>query len=130
MSKVILTPEKLRKVRERLGLTTDAFAERLGVSEDAVAFWERGDTHPEPAAVAKMKELLREGKVKPWHKRHVWLTGLLVSFILGLLLWLEFAAEGGLNGLLLIWAAVFGVCLLFVICFRIFRVDPSEFGAD
>ena len=39
--------EKLQILRKNKGLTQEAFAEKLNVSRQAVAKWERGDTMPD-----------------------------------------------------------------------------------
>lgn len=39
-------PEQIRSLREALGLSLKAFGERCGVSPQAVASWEAGDTRP------------------------------------------------------------------------------------
>jgi transcriptional regulator with XRE-family HTH domain len=40
------TPAELKQARKTLGLTQAALAERLGVSANTVARWERGNLEP------------------------------------------------------------------------------------
>jgi DNA-binding transcriptional regulator YiaG len=127
-SDTLLTPDKLRRVRERLGLTTGEFAGLLGVSEDEVAFWERGNTCPEPATIAKMKEMLREVKRKEtpkWSYRLRELVVLVPTALLTLVLtyYHILSVEVGVSAFVV---QVF-IILYLVLC-RIFRVDPGEDG--
>jgi|GEM_PF-5555931 len=46
-----VTGTSLREIRHRAGLSQKAFAARLGISDSAVARWERDDRHPSPARV-------------------------------------------------------------------------------
>ncbi len=39
----VMTPNRLRELRKRLGLTQEAFAKRVGVAPNTVARWERGE---------------------------------------------------------------------------------------
>jgi DNA-binding transcriptional regulator YiaG len=55
-----LTPEGIRTLRERLGLTQAQFAERLGCSAQAVSFWERGTRSPTGLYARAVRELLAE----------------------------------------------------------------------
>lgn len=41
-------PSKLKRERERLGLTQKALAEKMDTTETTVARWERGDVTPLP----------------------------------------------------------------------------------
>lgn len=41
-----ITPESIKTARQRLGLTQAEFAARIGVSTQAVSFWERGTRTP------------------------------------------------------------------------------------
>lgn len=40
------TKERIKSVRERLGLSQAAFAEKIGVSQPLVALWEMGERTP------------------------------------------------------------------------------------
>lgn len=42
----LITPESIRSLRQRLGLTQEQLAARLGCSTQAVSFWERGTRTP------------------------------------------------------------------------------------
>ena len=57
------TPERVKELRERLGLTQLAFAEKVGVSQSTVACWETGQRTPDSAwIVARLLELEREAE--------------------------------------------------------------------
>jgi putative transcriptional regulator len=49
----------VRAIRERLGLSRPAFAERFGLAVAAVRDWERGLRHPDPAARALLLVIAR-----------------------------------------------------------------------
>jgi DNA-binding transcriptional regulator YiaG len=126
MSGTALTPDKLRRVRERLGLTTDEFAGRLGVSEDEVAFWERGNTCPEPATIAKMKELLREVKQKetPARSYRLWELVVLIPSAFFTLVLMHYHILSNEVSFSAFGAQI--VLILYLILCRIFRVDPRD----
>lgn len=56
-------PEKLKKLREILGLTQEQFAERIGVRIESVSRWENGKCKPCSLALRRIRELEKEGKV-------------------------------------------------------------------
>jgi len=57
------TPERVKALRERLGFTRLAFAEKLGVGQSTVACWETGHRTPESfAIVSRLLELEREAE--------------------------------------------------------------------
>jgi transcriptional regulator with XRE-family HTH domain len=64
MATVVMEPEELRRLRERLGWTQGALADALGVHRVTVAKWEAGDRGiPEP--VARLAErILKEERQK------------------------------------------------------------------
>ena len=49
--------ESIRAFRRRTGLSLDGLAEKLGVSRQAVWYWETGSREPRSATVAKLKQL-------------------------------------------------------------------------
>ena len=49
----------VRKLRNRLGLTQEKFAARLGVTYPTVNRWENGKAKPSPLATKQIEELLR-----------------------------------------------------------------------
>ena len=51
-------PEKLQLLRRSKGLTQEALAERLGVSRQAIAKWESGQSYPDIANLIALSELL------------------------------------------------------------------------
>lgn len=50
--------QRIRESRRQLGLTQAGLAERLGVTQPAVAQWEKGDTSPNPAVQRLLAEKL------------------------------------------------------------------------
>lgn len=60
-----LTPELIRSLRHQLGLTQTEFAQRLGVSMQAVSFWERGTRTPTGLYAKAIQSLLHDTQAKP-----------------------------------------------------------------
>jgi DNA-binding XRE family transcriptional regulator len=58
----MLTPERIRKIRLALGLTAAEFAARLGVSEDCVWKWERGNRHPTYKRMIALNKIAMEAR--------------------------------------------------------------------
>jgi DNA-binding transcriptional regulator YiaG len=52
--------EELREIREKLGLGRPAFARKLGVSQDTIFKWERGDRRVKETALFLARRLLME----------------------------------------------------------------------
>ena len=50
----------VRKLRERLGLTQEKFAAKLGVTFPTINRWENRKAKPSPLALRQVKELLQE----------------------------------------------------------------------
>lgn len=57
---VMLTPKDIRGIRMALGLTGGEFALKVGVTEDTVWRWERGDRHPTYKRMERLNELRDE----------------------------------------------------------------------
>lgn len=53
-----LTPDTIRDLRRRLGLSQPAFAVRLGVSVQAVRHWEQGLRTPTGLYAKALRELM------------------------------------------------------------------------
>ena len=49
----------VRELRERLGLTQEKFAAKLGVTFPTINRWENGRAKPSPLAVKQIEDLLR-----------------------------------------------------------------------
>jgi len=49
----------VRELRDRLGLTQEKFAARLGVTFPTINRWENGKAKPSPLALQQIKDLLR-----------------------------------------------------------------------
>lgn len=48
---------RIRRLRERLGLTQGAFADLVGTDQSSVSRWERGETLPSGPAVKMLAHL-------------------------------------------------------------------------
>ncbi len=55
-----MTPQEIKKLRDRLGLSQEAFAQRINVSSVTVNRWENGRYHPCRLAQEKLQKLLRK----------------------------------------------------------------------
>lgn len=51
-------PQLIRGLRERIGLTQEKFAAKLGVTFPTISRWENGRAKPSPLAMKQIKELL------------------------------------------------------------------------
>lgn len=56
-----MTPEKIKEIRLKAGLTQEAFAWRVGVACATVNKWERGKTKVSRLAVDKIRQLFLTG---------------------------------------------------------------------
>ena len=54
-----MSPEEIRELRTRMGLSQDKFARKIGVTQVTVYNWEKGRTEPSELAQNYLK-LLRE----------------------------------------------------------------------
>jgi len=54
---------EIKEIRQRLGLTQEKLAHRLGVSCYTVRRWEAGRTKPSPLAQKAIKDLLKQESV-------------------------------------------------------------------
>lgn len=52
--------ELVRETRQRLGLSQEKFAGKLGVSFQSVNRWENGKAKPLPLAVMRIEEIVRQ----------------------------------------------------------------------
>jgi transcriptional regulator with XRE-family HTH domain len=64
----------IRELRERMGLTQEKFAARLGVAFPTINRWENGHAHPSPLALRQIQALLQElGEAgQDLAEAHVW----------------------------------------------------------
>lgn len=53
-------PLLVRELRQRIGLTQEKFAAKLGVTFPTINRWENGRTKPSPLALKRIEDLLRE----------------------------------------------------------------------
>ena len=60
--KVRLNAEGIKRIREKLNITQDAFAKILGVSKPAYCTWEQGRISPKPDMKAKIAAMRGMGK--------------------------------------------------------------------
>lgn len=52
-----MTATEVRQIRERLRLTQDELAERLGTTQTAISYWEAGKRTPRGPAVVLLKRM-------------------------------------------------------------------------
>lgn len=57
---MIATPQKIRKIRESLGVSRVDFGAMLGVNRAAVGHWETGRSKPTRSAQMLLEQLVRE----------------------------------------------------------------------
>jgi DNA-binding transcriptional regulator YiaG len=59
-----MTPEEIKDLRKKAGLTQEEFAEEIGVSTMSVNCWEKGKRQPSPLALQKLRLFSWETKVR------------------------------------------------------------------
>lgn len=64
----------LRERRHEVNLTQKDLAELVGVSMQAVGFWEQGKSYPTPAHAAKLQEVLYEQLRNVRKREKLWVT--------------------------------------------------------
>jgi transcriptional regulator with XRE-family HTH domain len=57
---LMYTPERIRELRSRLGLTLEAFGGLFGVTKSTVCYWESGERHPRYGVLIKLNQLAEE----------------------------------------------------------------------
>ena len=57
-------PKIVKQLRERLGLTQEQFAQKVGVTFSTVNHWENGKRTPQPFLVRRLVEMKEESDVK------------------------------------------------------------------
>ena len=55
-----MTPQEIKSLRDRLGLTAKEFADMVGVSENTVHRWVMGVRHASGSAVLLMRQLEKQ----------------------------------------------------------------------
>ncbi len=53
-------PKLVKELRERLGLTQEQFAQKVGVTYGSVNHWENGKRRPQPFLVRRLLEMKQE----------------------------------------------------------------------
>lgn len=59
-----VSPDEIRALRQRLGLTQEAFAQRLCVASMTVSRWERGIRRPERWNEHLLRRLMQEERIE------------------------------------------------------------------
>ncbi len=54
----LMSPEEILELRRRLGLSQEAFAERIGAAVDTLKSWETGRRHPSGTARKALRDLV------------------------------------------------------------------------
>jgi transcriptional regulator with XRE-family HTH domain len=57
----LMSPEEIKALRQELGCTARELATALGLDQETVLTWERGDLFPTKRLVGQMEELRRKG---------------------------------------------------------------------
>jgi transcriptional regulator with XRE-family HTH domain len=57
-------PKLVKELRERLGLTQEQFAQKVGVTYGSVNHWENGKRRPQPFLVRRLLEIKEELDVR------------------------------------------------------------------
>ena len=57
---VMMTPEKIRRLRAWLDMTTTEFGALVGVSANTISRWEAGDRHPNYERMKDLNDLADE----------------------------------------------------------------------
>ena len=60
LSYIIMDKEAIKELRQKLGLSQEALARKLGVSVLTVRRWEKGSFKPSPLALLRIEELMKE----------------------------------------------------------------------
>jgi transcriptional regulator with XRE-family HTH domain len=55
-----MTPEELRRIRDGMGWTQTEAADKVGVTRNTWARWERGEVEPHPLRAPLFERLLRQ----------------------------------------------------------------------
>ena len=55
-----MTPEEIRSIRDRLGLSQEGFARELGVAYATVNRWEKGHKKPSALALKALERMARK----------------------------------------------------------------------
>lgn len=55
---------KIREWREKHGISQEELAKKLGVTQEAVSYWENGKKHPKRSTFKKLIEI-SNGEIKP-----------------------------------------------------------------
>lgn len=61
----MLTPQAIKSLRESLELSQTQFAFHLGVCENTIARWERGDRHPHYKHMERIHKVAEKLKERP-----------------------------------------------------------------
>ena len=54
-----MTPEQIKEIRQALGLSIRAFADRLGVNKASIVNWEQGHHQPKGMALKALERLAK-----------------------------------------------------------------------
>jgi len=57
-----MTPQEIKEIRTRLGISQEDFARLLGISLQSIGRWERGKAKPSRLAVKRLKEIATKEK--------------------------------------------------------------------
>ena len=69
----MIFPEEISKIRQRLFITQEDFAEEIGVAFSTVNRWEGGKSKPNMTAMKKIKELCLRNNIEYSSVEEAWL---------------------------------------------------------
>jgi DNA-binding transcriptional regulator YiaG len=64
-----VTPNRIKALRKRLGLTQQQLADMIAATQVTVARWETGSNEPKGAYVKALQELANKAKTKPKRRK-------------------------------------------------------------
>lgn len=66
--------EEIKQIRKQLGWSQERLARELGLSFSTISRWERGESHPSPAAQRLLNDLIRSALPKVTSTHQAWLS--------------------------------------------------------
>lgn len=69
-----MSKEEIKQIRKQLGWSQERLARELGLSFSTISRWERGESHPSPAAQRLLNDLVRSALPKTKPADRAWLS--------------------------------------------------------
>lgn len=74
-----MSKEEIKQIRKRLRWSQEQLARELGLSFSTISRWERGESHPSPAAQRLLKDLVQSALPKTKPAVQTWLSADLID---------------------------------------------------